>query len=226
MSKEWKHKGLPSYLKGKPAQWDEESKEWIAYDGINDVNIKNLPSTQNVEDVQVKEELQNIKQIQNEIITSLQTTNESLLATNEHLSSVIENGRLQSDTQLIDEEPIPIINQGNSFGMTLLEEGDLIPSGGSKTVSTRGFNLSGVHQMTIYIGADREFRANGYIYDYVTGRLVRDRIDMFEENTRASLSRPVYYEVKAIPVTKMFAVIITNNSEEDMSATINIGANR
>ncbi|MBP1971570.1 hypothetical protein J2Z83_003721 [Virgibacillus natechei] len=56
-------------------------------------------------------ELDNIKETQGQIIDVLRSTNESLLETNEKLSSVIEDGRLQSDTQLTGsnvEDGIPV----------------------------------------------------------------------------------------------------------------------
>ncbi|MBP1967970.1 hypothetical protein J2Z83_000062 [Virgibacillus natechei] len=67
------------------------------------VEVDNFPENQPVSDAEVLNklnELDAIKETQGQIIDVLQNTNESLLATNEKLSSVIEDGRLQSDTQL------------------------------------------------------------------------------------------------------------------------------
>jgi len=86
----------------------------------NAIEVSNLPETQKVEitnqkesqdvevtnqpedypDTAVKTELESIKGTQAEIISALQSTNENLLATNEHLNSVIKDDRLQSDTQI------------------------------------------------------------------------------------------------------------------------------
>lgn len=72
-------------------------------------------------DLTANERLEAIEQTQGQIITALQATNESLLATNDHLSSVIKDDRLQSDTQLIGSivehyfKPNVTVTPGSSY---------------------------------------------------------------------------------------------------------------
>src|SRR5690625_3465980 len=64
MSDDYKYKNLPRAANGiAPAQWDEKKKEWVPYDGINDVNIKNLK--------EVTDEINNIKVTQDKILERL-----------------------------------------------------------------------------------------------------------------------------------------------------------
>src|SRR5699024_925672 len=67
-------------------------------------------------DADVREKLATLNETQSEIIKALQTTNENVLATNEHLNSVIEDGRLQSDAQVTGrnvEEGLPVKTAGS-----------------------------------------------------------------------------------------------------------------
>lgn len=86
------------------------------------VEITNHKETQNVKDVDVKEELALIKQenieiknAQAEIITALGESNASLQATNNTLLSVIKDDRLQSDTQVTGSN-VGYSRPGNSTG--------------------------------------------------------------------------------------------------------------
>src|SRR5690625_556154 len=80
-----------------------EAKE-VDFPEIQKVEVANQQEIPDVEfpddypDSTANERLQAIEQTQGQIIKALQTTNESLLATNEHLNSVIEDGNL--NTQL------------------------------------------------------------------------------------------------------------------------------
>lgn len=88
-----------------PQYWDitvAEFKPLTGLGGAQKVEVDNqidLPT--DYPDEAVKEELEQIKATQTQIISALQTTNDNLLATNDHLNSVIEDGRLQSDAQLV-----------------------------------------------------------------------------------------------------------------------------
>lgn len=86
---------------------------------IKNVKITNQPT--DYPDEAVKTELEAIKGTQSEIISALQSTNENLLATNEHLNSVIKEDRLQSDTQLTGSnvgystDTKPVGKEGDTF---------------------------------------------------------------------------------------------------------------
>src|SRR5690625_56596 len=95
-----------------------EAKE-VDFPEIQKVEVANQQEIPDVEfpddypDSTANERLQAIEQTQGQIIKALQTTNESLLATNEHLNSVIEDGNLNTQlngSNVEDEDAIPIKN--------------------------------------------------------------------------------------------------------------------
>ena len=174
-----------------------------------DVNVKNYPDTQKVEVTNQQE------------IPSVEFPSDYPDSKASERLGVIEQQQAKILDRLNNEEGLPIINQGNSFGVNLLDEGE-IGARSSKTVATsRDLDLSGVTQLTVYVASSETFTAVLYVYDYVNNNLVRNSIEI-ADNQSGLLSRPSYITID-MPVTKRIAVIVSNKSDVDMSSTVNIG---
>src|SRR5699024_1085321 len=153
-----------------------------------DVNVKNYPDTQKVEVTNQQE------------IPSVEFPSDYPDSKASERLGVIEQQQAKILDRLNNEEGLPIINQGNSFGVNLLDEGE-IGARSSKTVATsRDLDLSGVTQLTVYVASSETFTAVLYVYDYVNNNLVRNSIEI-ADNQSGLLSRPSYITID-MPVTK------------------------
>lgn len=141
----------------------------------NAIEVSNLPETQKVEitnqkesqdvkvtnqpedypDEAVRDELEVIKGTQSEIISALQTTNENLLATNEHLNSVIKDDRLQSDTQVIGSNVEDAIPTKKEIGTELEKIVDAEVLEGSTETGVIYMNPKNASEIYLFVSIDK-----------------------------------------------------------------------
>ena len=163
---------------------------------LNPLPVKSIGDS-NVKDAAVKAELELIKQG----IADNKATNDLIL---EKLDSGVS-------TQLT----------GSKVEYMELVENEIVASNSSGTFSTSAGAVDGVREVTFYISANVKFKADLYVYDGINLNLAREYIEIASHDNPAII-RPNIKSIE-IPLTKRLAVIMRNQSAEDMTCSINLG---